>query len=297
MRATRSLAVVSALLVLLAGVGCGDEAPSVQRMETVQLGDRPFTLYVPGSYRVGTAAPLLVLLHGYTGYSAGQEAYMRIAPEANRRGILYAVPDGIVDQEGNRFWNATDACCNFYGSTVDDSTYLTEVIASVSQRYTVDPARVYLTGFSNGAFMSFRMACEHADLIAAIVAINGAMLNDPSQCRPAQPVSVLNVRGDADDVIRNQGGLFRGNRYPSTESTVSSWVTFNGCTASPEGSASPLDLESSVDGPETSVTTYGGCQRGTTVALWTIRGGPHVPAFTEDFVPALLDFLLAHSAT
>ncbi len=100
--------------------------------------------------------------------------------EAEKRGLLYAVPDGTTDTRGDRFWNATAACCNFYGSTVDDSTYLTEVIAAVSARYSVDPARVYLAGHSNGAFMSFRMACEHADLIAAIAVLNGAMVNDVS---------------------------------------------------------------------------------------------------------------------
>jgi polyhydroxybutyrate depolymerase len=265
-------------------------------MESVPLGDRPFTLYVPSSYRSGTALPLLVLLHGYTSSGSGQERYLEIAPEAEKRGILYAVPDGTMDGRRNRFWNATDACCNFYGSTVDDATYLTEVIAAVSDKYSVDPARIYLAGHSNGAFMSFRMACDHADLIAAIAVLNGAMFNDASRCKPSRPLSVLNIRGDADDLIRYNGGQIGGNGYPSTQLTVNAWVEIDGCSPTPDTTLAPLDLASDVEGAETTVTRYGGCQEEAEVALWTIRGGSHVPAFTPDFVPAVLDFLLAQSA-
>jgi polyhydroxybutyrate depolymerase len=159
----------------------------------------------------------------------------------------------------------------------------------------VDSRRVYLIGFSNGAFMSFRMACDHADLIAAIAALNGAMWSDPSKCRPSQPVSVLNIRGSADTVIRNPGGSFAGFTYPSTDATVKDWVTLDGCGAAPVNSDTPLDLASDVAGAETTVTAYSGCRQDSTVALWTIRDGSHVPRFTADFVPAVLDFLLAQS--
>ena len=102
--------------------------------QTIQLGDRPFTLHVPSTYQAGKAAPLLVLLHGYTASGQGQEAYLKFAPEADKRGLLYATPDGTVDPRGNRFWNATDACCNLYGATVDDAAYLTDLVKVISTR-------------------------------------------------------------------------------------------------------------------------------------------------------------------
>jgi pimeloyl-ACP methyl ester carboxylesterase len=83
-----------------------------------------------------------------------------------------------------RFWNATDACCNLYGATVDDSAYLTDLIKMISTQYTVDPRRVYLVGHSNGAFMSFRMACDHADIITAIAALNGRHVERPDEVQP-----------------------------------------------------------------------------------------------------------------
>jgi polyhydroxybutyrate depolymerase len=309
---SRSRMTVLAVLMALAAAGCDSAAPPASPTaapssaapdaaaggpgsQTIQLGDRPFTLHVPSTYQAGTPAPLLVLLHGYTSSGQGQESYLRFVPEAEKRGLLYATPNGTVDARSNRFWNATDACCNLYGATVDDAAYLTDLIKAISTRYTVDTRRVYLAGHSNGAFMSFRMACDHADIITAIAALNGAMWQDLSKCRPSRPVSVLNIRGTADATIVFDGGGIAGHEYPSTETTVADWVGLDGCAKSPDTTAAPLDLDTSLPGAETTVSRYGGCQGGATVELWTMKDGRHIPAVGPAFVPAVLDFLLAQS--
>jgi polyhydroxybutyrate depolymerase len=306
---SRSWLAVLAASVALAVAGCDSAAPPASPTaappsngapagpgtQTIELGDRPFTLHVPSTYQAGKAAPLLVLLHGYTSSGQGQESYLKIAPEAEKRGLLYATPDGTVDARGNRFWNATDACCNLYGATVDDAAYLTDLIKVISTRYTVDTKRVYLVGHSNGAFMSFRMACDHADIITAIAALNGAMWQDLSKCRPSRPVGMLNIRGTADTTIAFAGGGITGHAYPSTETTVADWVGLDGCAGAPDTTTAPLDLDSVLPGAETTVSRYRGCQGGATVELWTMKDGGHVPAVGPAFVPAVLDFLLAQS--
>jgi polyhydroxybutyrate depolymerase len=65
--------------------------------------------------------PLVLVLHGYSGDAAGYLDYFRIEPLAETRGFLVCHPEGTVDSQGWRFWNATEACCDFYGSGVDDS--------------------------------------------------------------------------------------------------------------------------------------------------------------------------------
>jgi polyhydroxybutyrate depolymerase len=280
-----------------APAGPSSDVPAVVAggAETITVGSRPFTLHVPSGYRSGTPAPLLVLLHGYTSSAEEQERYLKFAPEADRRGVLYATPDGTLDSRNNRFWNATDACCNLYGSTVDDGAYLIDVIKAVSAKYTVDTRRVYLFGHSNGAFMSYRMACEHADVIAGIAALNGAMWSDLSKCAPSRPVSVLHIRGTTDSTIDNDGGVIAGHRYPGTAETVADWVSLDGCGATPEVTPDSLDFESAVAGAETGVSRYPGCREGSRVELWAIKGGRHVPAFSAAFAPAVFDFLLAQS--
>ena len=214
-------------------------------------------------------------------------------PLAEQRGFLYVHPDGTKDALGNQFWNATNACCGF-SSSVDDSTYLMSVIRQVERRYNVDRKRIFLIGHSNGGFMSYRMACDHADTIAAIVSLAGATFTDTSQCAPTEPVSVLEIHGTSDGVISYDGGDILGQTYPSAPTSVATWATYDGCTPTPVPSIETLDLASQIDGPETSVETFAGCPSGVDVSLWTVNGGPHVPALSATFASSAIDFLLSH---
>src|SRR5205814_3467937 len=114
---------------------------------------------VPPGYDATKPTPLLILLHGYTASGAQQEMYFKLGPVANAQGFLYAIPDGTVDGAGNRFWNATDACCNYFGSAVDDVAYLGAIMDDVGTRYNVDPKPIFVVGHSNGGFMAHRLAC------------------------------------------------------------------------------------------------------------------------------------------
>jgi len=183
----------------------------------VDVDKRPFALHVPTSYHQGTAVPLVVILHGYTSDGARQESYFKLTAQSDARGFLYAMPDGQRNQQGQRYWNGTDACCDFGNSGVDDSTYLSHLISTVERSYSVD--RVFLIGHSNGAFMAIRMACEHAGQLTGIVGLNGAMWNDKSRCRPSRPVSFLDIRSVADETILFAGGLNAGIPYPSAATT------------------------------------------------------------------------------
>jgi polyhydroxybutyrate depolymerase len=261
---------------------------------TVNLDDRPFQLHVPGGYDPVKKAPLVVLLHGFQSSAAIQEGYFKLTAESERRGFLYAMPDGTKNRQGERFWNATEACCDLERTGVDDSAYLHRLLNLVTSSYSVDTRRVYLVGHSNGGFMAYRMACEHATEITAMVSLAGAATNDASRCAPDRPVSVLQIHGTADRTILSEGGAGEGRPYPSVATTLALWRRHNGCGDQADTSATPIDLDSDLPGPETIVTTYlAGCRDATRVELWSIKDGGHVPALTADFAPAIIDFLLA----
>lgn len=257
-------------------------------------GDRPVTVHVPPSYDPSKPTPLVILLHGYTASGALEEAYLQVTPESDKRGFLYAYPDGTIDSTGARFWNATDACCNFYGSSVDDSTYLSQLIEQIKGHYNVDAKRVFLMGHSNGAFMAHRMACEHAGQIAAIAGLAGAMYNDADKCAPTEPVSVLAIHGTLDAVIAYNGGNLGLNPFPSAQTTVADWAAFDKCSGPPDATGAPLDLDLVLLGNETKVLEYKGCAAQSSVKLWSIQLGTHVPTLTPSFIPSVLDFLYAH---
>lgn len=290
-------------LVLLVGCSSSSPAPSNDAADAAVIGDfdpvpfggpRPVTVYVPSGYEAAKGAPLVVMLHGYSVSGGLEEIFLRIKPEAEKRGFLYAYPNGTVDGSGNRFWNATDACCNMNGSSVDDAAYLTSLVTEIGTRYKVDPKRVFFIGHSNGGFMSYRMACDHAGMIAAVVSLAGATWLDTSKCKPSEPVAVLQIHGTKDTEV-----LYDGNpsppAYPSAKTTVEDWATNDGCALTADSSGAPLDLDDSIPGAETQIATYAsGCKPGGHAELWTIQGGQHIPGLTDAFAGDVVDFLFAH---
>lgn len=105
---------------------------------------------------------------------------------------------------------------------------------------------------------------------------------------------MLQIHGTLDSTIKYAGGDNFGQTYPSAAATVATWAENNGCAPSPVTSAETLDITAQVDGAETSVVTFAGCPSGIDVELWTVVGGPHVPALSTTFATDAIDFLFSH---
>lgn len=266
--------------------------PTVPPTLPPNFDDRPFDVFVPSGYDAATAAPLVILLHGYGASGAIQNIYFNMQPQAEARGFLYVYPDGTLDQINSNAWNATNACCNDDGS-VDDSGYLAFIIDDVSSKYNVDPARIFLVGHSNGGFMSYRMACEYADRIAGIVSLAGATFIDTAQCAPSEPVNILQIHGTDDGTIAYDGGSTPLGSYPSAETTVATWSAYNGCTTATE-TLGTTDLNTNIDGDETTMQSFSGCPIDGAVELWTMADSPHIPGLQTTFAADIIDWLFAH---
>ncbi len=302
-QAARAVTAGAAVMVTLACGSADSPGPSssappampASGTGTVEIGGRQVTVHVPASYEPARPAPLVVALHGYTSNAKQLETYLWLTPESDRRGFIYAYPDGSTDDRGDRFWNATDACCSFSSPKPDDSRYLSDLISMLQGSYRIDRARVYLIGHSNGGFMAFRMACDHADQVTAIVSLNGASWNDTARCRPSEPVSVLAIHSSTDETVAFSGGDIGGVAYPSAATTVAQWLGYDRC-AEAGRDAPELDLVTDLPAAETSVRTYvQGCAGGSTVQAWTINRGTHVPSLGPVFAPAVTDFLLSQA--
>ncbi len=265
-----------------------------QAADVVYPGERPFTLVLPSNYQPGTPAPLIIGLHGYTAESPYAQNYFALGKVADEKGILTVYPSGSKDTNGYLFWNATPACCNFDSNSVDDEAYLLSIIDSVSKDHTVDPARIYIIGHSNGGFMAHRMACNQSDRIAAIVSLAGATYSNPKSCNPTSPVSVLQIHGSNDEVISYTGGYLFSSAYPSARRTIDLWGKLNECGKKPYRVLPRLDLDRKISGLETTVLRYKGCKTGANSELWTINKGKHSPELSATFAKSVIDYLLAH---
>ena len=270
-----------------------EKPPGTDAGEVSPFAARPYTLLVPKGHDAAAPTPLLVLLHGYGGSADDVSAYVDGVAFANHEKILIATPDGTLDARGKRFWNATDACCDFYRSRVDDVAYIRALLDDVGSRYAVDPRRTFVVGHSNGGFMAHRLACDLSPRIAAIVSIAGATWRDASACQPTSPIAILEVHGSADSIIRVQGGsVFElpVPPYPSLAETGAMWATNEGCAGSTKAKA--IDFDVGIPGAETRVESYEGC-RGA-VQIWTVVGGTHAPSLGRASQNAMYAFLMAH---
>ena len=262
-------------------------------LDFVVGGDRPVTVHVPPGIDLAKPAPLVILLHGYGASGLVQEIVFQLEPESDKRHFLYAHPDGTVDAEKKRFWNATDACCDFGGTKVDDVGYLTGLVKEIGEHYAIDPKRIFFTGHSNGGFMSHRLACDKSEMIAAVASLAGSTYLDPAKCAAAEPVSVLQIHGTKDDSVLYDGEIQDGIGYPSAAETAAIWGQKNGCDSTVTN-APAMDIDKSLEGNETLVTRHENCQAGGAAELWTMQGAGHVPGLGPNFAPALVDWLFAH---
>jgi poly(3-hydroxybutyrate) depolymerase len=247
--------------------------------------DRPAELFLPVANQSSKPSGVLINLHGYSGDSISQSNYTYLKEAALDAGLAYVAPDGMKDGSGNRFWNATIACCDFAQSGVNDVAYIDGLINEISNSYNLDKSLIYLFGHSNGHFMSYQYLCTSKYKVAAIAGLAGSMDADPAQCA-GKSANILHIHGDADSTISYQGGALFSQSYPSVDEVIKRWSSNNQCTAKPENQ---LDVIAAMSGPETTSFTFN-CSKGS-LELWKINGGVHVPVLDRGFADKVVSWL------
>lgn len=228
---------------------------------------RSYRLYVPPAYDPDEAMPLVVALHGRPDTGIGFSVITQLHLTAARENFMVLYPDGI-----DRGWNYVRGFPNYPDTGMDDVKFLENLVTDLSQDINIDMNRVYVTGFSNGGFMTQRVACEGYDFFAAF-AVLGATLNPAFDriCDEAHDVPIMFMHGTDDVSIP-----WIGN--PATHlgvvESLAYWVVFNNCNLEP----SSLDqLPSEQENPETFVVkiVYTDCAFGGDLWFYGIDGGGH----------------------
>jgi polyhydroxybutyrate depolymerase len=238
--------------------------------------DRTYRVHIPPSYDANRPAPLVIALHGGRGTGKKMERLSPLSQQSDKSGFIVAYPDAV-----GRNWNDSRSVTKYrsHRENIDDVGFVAALIDSLATQWNIDRRRVYVTGASNGALMSYRLACELADKITAIAAVIGSMaVNITATCAPSRPVPVLMINGTEDKLIPWDGGYVRFGRKTfgrilSVPDTASFWATHNGCHVTPEVTML-ADVEPE-DGTRVYERTYSGCNNGVAVVLYEIRGGGH----------------------
>ena len=261
--------------------------------------DRDYDLSLPAAS--GTPLPVLIVFHG----GAGNKNNMRrlacpggdldaagcLDRVALAAGMAVVFPNGsnapvgrLLSRGGVRTWNAGggqgDAVCvsgDACKRGVDDVAYVRALLADVDRRIGVDPKRVYATGFSNGAALAHRLACEAADWFAAVAPVSGENQAALAGCAPSRPVALLVIHGTLDRCWPYGGGAGRciaAGRYVSVAETLAGWAARNGCRA--EARRTELPARAGIaDGTRVVRHDYVGCVPGGALQHLEVVGNGH----------------------
>jgi polyhydroxybutyrate depolymerase len=278
----------------LAATAAGD--PAGHQRVALMLGntERQFLLHLPPAYDKSKALPLVVMLHGMGGTAANAVRETGWSAKADTVGFMVAYaeatrPDPARAQSirnNAQAWN--DGSGRFHAGerNVDDLAYLRAVIDRISSDYAVDKRRIYVTGFSNGASMTFRVGAELADRVAAIAPIAGASWLETLS--PKQGLSICTITGTADPLNPLDGGMPRlafrnrgegGKAKRPVIAQIEQWAEVLKIAPTP-----------SSDEARNGVRTrrYGPAASGEEIVFITVEGLGHIWAGGENLLPEMV---------
>jgi polyhydroxybutyrate depolymerase len=247
---------------------------------------RTYSVHVPAG--IERPSGLVINLHAAGATGQDQAALTHYDSVADAHGFVVAYPDGI-----DFSWADGRGASQPDRQGVDDIGFISALVGKLVADFGIDPGRVYATGLSAGAFMTNRLACERADLFAAIAPVAGT-LGANVACNPSRPVAVLETHGTADSVVPFDGGAMtaRGgaSNILAAPAMVDRWRQVDGCQAPPADEVLP----DSADGTQSHRTTYSACAAGTNVVFMRVDGGGHTwpgaPTILTDVGPTARAF-------
>jgi len=181
---------------------------SSQEFEQINLVhdgmNREYLVYVPNEYDDSIRIPLVLNFHGFGGTAYDHYKYTSdMTSLADTANFLLVYPQGAAGSDGYSHWNIADENSK---SDVDDLGFTSAMIDDLIQTYNVDTLRIYATGFSNGAFFTYDLACRLSQRIAAIAPVGGTMPQISfDECDATKPTGIISFHGTSDDVSPYQG--------------------------------------------------------------------------------------------
>jgi len=268
----------AALAALLLGLAMSPR-PSAgfeQRQMAHDGWARPYQLQRPPQLDPAHPVPLVLVLHGAGGGGARALSSYRWDEAAERHGFVAVAPDAMPafpDQPAQflanpRYWNDGRAGGPAAHQQIDDVGFIAALIDRLAGDLPIDRQRIYVTGFSSGAGMTYRLGLDLADRLAAIAPISGQGFGARP---PARPLPVLYLVGDQDPLTPLAGGPVRlpwgtVQDHPPARKLPDTWAMLDHCQGKP-----------SIEAPQPQVTLerWHGCAGNAEVLFYTVAGLGH----------------------
>jgi len=224
---------------------------------------RSYIVHLPPSYTPTNSYPLVINMHGFGSDATQQQFYAEMDQVADTANFIVVYPFGIADS-----WNSGQIWS--YNPGINDVTFISALIDTMAINFSINTSMVYACGMSNGGFMSYKLACELEDKIAAISSVTGVMADSVfASCQTDRPVPIMHIHGTADPTVPYAGA--QGGT--PVETGIDWWVTNNNCP--PTKVVSNIPDINTTDGSTVEKWFYGPCDNNSEVVLFKITGGEH----------------------
>lgn len=259
-----------ALWSFVALIACTQDADLPEQKKTIEAGDHTLTLkvgelerryvvHVPPKLDAQKAVPVVVVFHGGGGTAKAVMEQTGWARKADEAGFLAVFPEATPPDpdkpakfSGNpQTWN--DGSGRFHAGErdIDDLGFVKAMLDDLGKKFRVDPKRIYATGFSNGASMTFRVGVELSDRFAAIASVAGAIwLKNP---KLARPVPLLYITGTEDKLNPIEGGAVHLGKLtftkPPARQEIDQWAAMLGCPKEPQETRDQNGVKTMIYGP------------------------------------------------
>jgi polyhydroxybutyrate depolymerase len=239
---------------------------------------RTFRVYVPAIYDGQTARPLVFQFHGTDGTQSNAatafETFTKFKSVADTANFILVTPNGLVDPDPffsqfGQTWS-TWFCC----LTVDDPKFVSDMIDKLEDEYNIDSMRVYATGYSAGGLMSYELACQLDNRIAAIGSVAGLMVNSRIEsCNASRAVPILEIHGTNDANLPYAGMINGIDTLIGVDSVLHFWTLHDQCTPTP--TSTNLPNTNTTDGSSVTKYVWPNCAGGSSVELYKVINGGH----------------------
>src|SRR5215469_7372360 len=179
---------------------------------------RTFLMHLAPSYG-RQPQPLVISYHAYTFTAQAMAHYTNMAAQADKAGFMVVFPQGLDNPPS---WNAGIRTGN-----ANDVQFTRDLISYIEKNYCTDTHRIYVTGFSLGGGMAYRIACTLTSQVAAIATVAGAYYHAPGGCHPSRPLPVLEIHGHADPDAPYNGNPSAG--MAAVQVYLDVWLNRDGC--------------------------------------------------------------------
>jgi polyhydroxybutyrate depolymerase len=262
---------------------------------TVNGIERSYLLRLPPD-PMSSSLPLVLAFHGWLGTGRAMARLTGLSAQADRRRLAVAYPQGLGFS-----WNSGTGAGYADRHSVDDVGFVSALIDRLLEEIPLDASRIYAIGISNGAVFTHRLGCAIAAQLTGIATVAGSLASRVAKaCRPARPLSVLQIHGADDATVPLEGGMirFNGGKVLSAMDSVLHWARWAQCPAAPVSTVLADGVTSE---------RFAGCASGVAIELVVIEGAGHVWPGTSmpqnapmgkafDATTYVLDFLLLCSS-